>query len=310
MAHTLFIDGAEGTTGLQIYERLEQDPGITLLRLDEADRKRLPRRLEAIAAADLTVLCLPDAAAAEVAAAAPKSAKLCDASTAHRTLWDYGFPELGGRRRRIASSARVAVPGCHASGFLALAAPLVEKGLLPASAPLSFHSLTGYSGGGKKMIAQYQDPARDSTLASPRPYALGLSHKHLPEIQHVAQLAAPPLFVPVLADYYSGMVVSLPLPAEWLAPGWQSRARLAEFYRDYYAGEPLFSIYEEPPADGSLAANALAGRDDIQLFILGNDEQLLLAARYDNLGKGASGAAVQCLNLMLGRPETAGLKIG
>lgn len=311
--HKVFVDGAVGTTGLRINERLAGQPDIELLTLPDEWRKNLGARLSAVASADLTILCLPDDAARELVAAAPSDAKICDASTAHRVQqgWAYGLPELAGRRETIQQAARVAVPGCHASGFLALVAPLVEMELLPADAPLSCHSLTGYSGGGKAMIAAYTAVDRPPEYDAPRQYGLSLRHKHLPEMQKVAGLSAPPLFTPVVADYYSGMLVSVPLPAPLLAEGRRSREELAAFYSNYYFSEPLITVCDggEAAPDGFLASNALTGKDSMEISVFGNDEQgqLLLTARFDNLGKGAAGAAIQCMNLMLGRPETAGL---
>ncbi len=307
----VFIDGGEGTTGLRIRQRLAEQPEIELLTLAEAQRKELPARLDAVQKADLTILCLPDAAAQEIAAAAGENARICDASTAHRTLlgWVYGFPELGGRRESIVKASRVAVPGCHASGFLALATPLVEQGALSPATPLACHSLTGYSGGGKKMIAAYEDPAKSQGYLAPRLYGLSMQHKHLPEMQAIAQLSAPPLFCPVVDDYYSGMLVSLPLPLAALAPAFQSKEAVAALLAAYYAGESLITVHpaDAAPPDGFISAGEMAGRDSMEIFVLGSGTHLLLAARFDNLGKGASGAAVQCMNLMLGLPETAGL---
>lgn len=311
--HKVFVDGAVGTTGLRINERLAGQPDIELLTLPDEWRKNLGARLSAVASADLTILCLPDDAARELVAAAPSDAKICDASTAHRVQqgWAYGLPELAGRRETIQQAARVAVPGCHASGFLALVAPLVEMELLPADAPLSCHSLTGYSGGGKAMIAAYTAVDRPPEYDAPRQYGLSLRHKHLPEMQKVAGLSAPPLFTPVVADYYSGMLVTVPLPAQKLPKDWRSPGRVAAFFQDYYAGEAMITVkaLQGAPADGFLSAVSMAGRDDMELYVLGNDSQILLAARFDNLGKGAAGAAVQCANLMLGRAETAGLRL-
>ncbi len=311
--HTIYIDGGAGTTGLQIAERLAGQSGITLLSLPEENRKSLPQRLQAIEQADATVLCLPDAAAAEIAAAAPAAARIIDASTAHRTKagWVYGFAELAKRRAQIKTANRVCVPGCHATGFLALAAPLVEKSLVLPGTPLHCHSLTGYSGGGKQMIAAYEDPARPAGYSAPRPYALGLSHKHLPEMQTIAGLAVPPLFTPVVDNYYNGMLVSVALPYTQLAAGYQTPGEVLAFYQNYYRGEALIQVLgaQDAPPDGTLPANALAGRDTLEIWVLGNEKQLLLAARLDNLGKGASGAAVQCLNLMLGRDELEGLRL-
>lgn len=306
----VFVDGAVGTTGLRIHERLAARDEIELLRLPEEERKSLDARVDSVNRADISFLCLPDSAAREVVEHAAPGARILDTSTAHRTAagWVYGFPELGGRREKIRNADRVAVPGCHSTGFLALAAPLVEKGLLSADYPFLCNSLTGYSGGGKQMIADYEAADRPASYSAPRLYALGLWHKHRPEMQAVAGLNRPPLFCPVVDDYYSGMLVSLPIPMAQLAER-RSGGELAEFYRDYYRDEAMIHVYDAGAStpDGTLSAGERAGRDDMEIFILGNEEQLLLAARFDNLGKGASGAAVQCMNIMLGLPEQAGL---
>ncbi len=308
---TVFIDGAAGTTGLRIRERLAIQPDIVLLSLPEEQRKDLPARLAAVHRADASILCLPDAASAQLAAAADPGARIIDTSTAHRTApgWVYGFAELAARRESIATAHRVAVPGCHATGFLALAAPLIAGSLLPAATQLSCHSLTGYSGGGRQMIEAYQAPNRPPEYAAPRLYGLSMAHKHLPEMQAVAGLLSPPLFCPVVADYYSGMLISLALPAAVFTHPNTTPETLAAFFENYYRNEPLITVHgaHAAPPDGTLAAGALAGKDTLEIFTLGNDQQILLAARLDNLGKGASGAAIQCLNLMLGRDETAGL---
>lgn len=306
--HRIFIDGAAGTTGLRIHERLSAAADIRLLQLPEAQRKDPSARADMMAQADITVLCLPDEAAREAVALAPADARICDTSTAHRTAaaWLYGFPELHGQREQIRTATRLAVPGCHASGVIALLRPLVEGGVLAADYPVVCQSLTGYSGGGKNMIAEYAAADRADKYAAPRLYGLSLQHKHLPEIQAVCGLNAPPLFTPVVADYYSGMLVSIPLPTAALNT---DGAGVAACLADYYADSRVIRVqpYNTAQADGMLAANALTGRDDMEIFVSGHAEQVLLCARFDNLGKGASGAAVQCLNLMLGRDETAGL---
>ena len=282
MSCKVFIDGSSGTTGLRIAERLARRPELELLTISEAGRKDLACRAEVINAADLAFLCLPDAASKEVIPLVDARVKVLDTSTAFRTApgWVYGFPELHGQREAIRAANRVAVPGCHASGFIALARPLVELGLVPADYPFSCHSLTGYSGGGKKMIAEYEDAARPALYSTPRAYGLTLHHKHLPEMQAVSGLSAPPVFCPALAGYY--------------------------------AGEPLFTVHPlgQLPADGMLAAGALQGSDRIELFCTASPDgsQMLLISLFDNLGKGSSGAAVQCMNLMLGLDETAGLE--
>ena len=307
MAHTVFIDGSAGTTGLRIGERLRHERDIHLLTLPEARRKDLGARLDAAAASEVSLLCLPDEAAREFVRHAPATARICDTSTAHRNTpgWVYGFAELHGQRAAIASATRVANPGCHASGFIALTRPLCELGALRREALLTCQSLTGYSGGGKAMIAEYEAASHPAALAAPRLYGLSLQHKHLPEMRAQSTLAHA-----VVAPFYSGMLVSVPLFAAQLAEGFADGKRLAELLADYYAGEPLVRVQPFAPSANvaTLTANALAGRDDMQLFVFANgDGQLLLCALFDNLGKGASGAAVQCLNLMLGRAETAGL---
>lgn len=308
----VFIDGSSGTTGLRIAERLARRPELELLTISEAGRKDLACRAEVINAADLAFLCLPDAASKEVIPLVDARVKVLDTSTAFRTApgWVYGFPELHGQREAIRAANRVAVPGCHASGFIALARPLVELGLVPADYPFSCHSLTGYSGGGKKMIAEYEDAGRPALYSTPRAYGLTLHHKHLPEMQVVSGLSAPPVFCPIVDDYYSGMEVTVPLRME-LLPG-VTPAQIAEALAGYYAGEPLFTVHPlgQLPEDGMLAAGALQSSDRIELFCTASPDgsQMLLISLFDNLGKGSSGAAVQCMNLMLGLDETAGLE--
>lgn len=309
--HTIFIDGAEGTTGLRIRQRLAERSEIQLLSLAENLRKDLPARLAMANEADITLLCLPDAAAKELAAAAGAGTRIIDASTAHRTQsgWEYGFPELAARRKRIVAAQHVAVPGCHATGFLAMVAPLAEKGALPTNTPLACHSLTGYSGGGKQMIAEYESENKPVGCLAPRLYGLSMQHKHLPEMQAIAGLSAPPCFCPVVDDYYSGMLVSLPLPSNAFARGFQTQEALVALYADYYRNEPLITVHPAgaAPENGTITAGEMAGRDSLEIFVLGSKAHILLAARFDNLGKGASGAAVQCMNLMLGLPEAQGL---
>lgn len=311
--YRIFIDGAVGTTGLRLHERLSADPEIELLTLEESLRKDLHARLEKIAQADVTVLCLPDDASKEIVALAPSSTKICDTSTAFRTHpdWVYGLAELHGQRQKIQTATRVAVPGCHASGFIALVRPLIEQGALHADSLLPCHSLTGYSGGGKAMIGEYQADNRAQKYAAPRLYGLPLRHKHLPEMQAMTGLQHPPLFTPVVADYYSGMLVTVPLFTAQCQTGYQSGEVVHQLLADYYAGNPLISVqpFGAMPDDAMLAANAFSGQDDMQIFVYANESQILLAARFDNLGKGASGTALQCLNVMLGREETAGLAL-
>lgn len=307
----VFIDGSAGTTGLRIQERLEKRADITLVTLPEAVRKDTEARRAALNAADVAILCLPDAAAREsVSLITNPGTVVLDASTAHRTApgWAYGFPELGDDfASRIRSGKRVAVPGCHASGFISLVAPLVKAGILPKDTRLSCASLTGYSGGGKKMIAEYEGEARSPLLDSPRVYGLSQTHKHLPEMTAVTGISAAPAFLPIVADYYSGMLVTVPLAASDLAPG-KGIEDIRAVYRDLYQG-PVVRYLEKADEAGFMAANALSGFDSMQVTVFGNDERIILASRYDNLGKGASGAAVQCLNIVLGADQTTGLRL-
>jgi N-acetyl-gamma-glutamyl-phosphate reductase len=307
----VFIDGSAGTTGLRIRERLASRNDLSLVILPEELRKDPQARRQALNEADVAFLCLPDAAAVEAAAMVenPRTVVI-DTSTAHRTAdgWEYGFPELFGRRVRLAHATRIANPGCHASGFIALVEPLVRAGLLPRDAQLSAFSLTGYSGGGKKMIAQYESPDREPELDTPRIYGLNLRHKHLPEMQKIAGLAYPPVFNPVVDDYYKGMATTLMLHNRLLngAPSAESiAASLAGFYR----GQKLVSVLPFGTQPAMLGANTLAGKDTLVITVCGHEEQTMITAQFDNLGKGASGAAVQNMNLMLGFDETAGLAL-
>ena len=300
----IFIDGSAGTTGLRIRERLSARPDLHLISLPEELRKDPSARRDALNAADIAFLCLPDAAAVEAVSLASANTVIIDTSTAHRTApgWVYGFPELTGYRDRIRSAKRIANPGCHASGFIALVFPLMAAGLVKKEARLSCFSLTGYSGGGKKMIAEYEAADRDPLLSAPRQYGLAQAHKHLPEMAAVCGLTHPPVFCPIVAPYYAGMEVTVPLtPAETGA----KPEEIAETYREFYrCGLVRFSASEE---GGFLSAGAMAGRDDMEVSVFGNEERMLLVARFDNLGKGASGAAIQNMNLALGLDEKTGL---
>ena len=301
----VFVDGREGTTGLRISERLESRDDVSLILLPDEVRKQPAARKEAIFSSDVTFLCLPDDAAREsVALAEGSDTVIIDASTAHRTLpgWEYGFPELGGgRAERIAASKRIAVPGCHASGFIALVQPLVERGLLPRDARLACFSLTGYSGGGKKMIADYA--ARERELAAPRQYGIAQQHKHLKEMKAVTGMDFAPVFCPVVGDFYSGMEVTVPVFGADVKGG---IAAVREVYRELYDGDIVF-FKEDCDEEGFLSAGAYEGRDCMEISLHGNEERAVLVARYDNLGKGASGAAVECMNLALGLPPEMGL---
>jgi len=307
----VFIDGREGTTGLRITERLSARADIELLLIDEALRKDPEARREMISKSDVTFLCLPDAAAKEAVAMAPETVKIIDASTAHRTLpgWAYGFAELSdAHRNAIATGNRIAVPGCHASGFNSLVYPMIKSGLMSADYPVVCHSVTGYSGGGKKMIAQYQDENREEELKSPRQYGLTQMHKHLKEMKAIPGLAMEPIFNPIVADYYAGMVVTVPVFTS-LLKGKPTLAAIRELFIEHYKEQQMVKVIENEEAPGFLGANNLAGRDIMEILITGNDERVLLTSRFDNLGKGASGAAVQCMNITLGLDETTGLVI-
>ena len=299
----LFIDGSAGTTGLRIAERLKGRTDLELIRIPEDLRRDPKAREEAINAADIAFFCLPDAAAVEAAALVHGSTAVIDTSTAHRTAegWAYGFPELHGRRAQIAASKCVANPGCHASGFIALVEPLVYEGLIRPDTALSCFSVTGYSGGGKSMIAEYEAQERASELSSPRQYALGQEHKHLKEMVQISGLSTAPVFCPIVADYYSGMAVTVPLFKKDLRG---SAEDICALYQSCYAGP----IVRYLPYDGGMiAGNSLAGKDTMEISVAGNAERILLIARFDNLGKGASGAAIQNMNILLGLEETTGL---
>ena len=302
----VFIDGSAGTTGLRIRERISARPGLSLITLPEELRKDPSARAGALDAADVAFLCLPDAAAVEaVSLVSSDSTVIIDTSTAHRTAegWTYGFPELAGRRKQVAASKRIANPGCHASGFIALVAPLVAAGILDPAVRLSCFSITGYSGGGKKMIADYTAENRDPLLDAPRQYGLSQTHKHLPEMAKVCGLQYMPVFCPVVAPYYAGMEVTVPLtPAETGA----SMEQIREIYRDYYRTGMVF-FRDEADESGFLSAGSMAGRDDMEISVFGQEDRILLVSRFDNLGKGASGAAIQNMNLVLGLDEAAGL---
>lgn len=315
----VFIDGQEGTTGLRIADRLSERDDITLIKIDSELRKDTSARAECISSSDVTILCLPDAAsidAVSLAGASPK-VKIIDASTAHRINpeWVYGLPELSeGQRERIANSSRIAVPGCYASGFISLTAPLVQAGILPANYPVTCHGLSGYSGGGKKMIGDYEAIDKAEKLFAPRQYGLTQAHKHLPEMKHHSGLSYAPVFNPIVDDYYSGMVVSIPLCGRLLRKSADKEAVWTAL-SEHYAGYPADIIKVAPlnggeeAESGFISANTLSGTDGMMLYVLGSREQFTLLACFDNLGKGASGAAIQCLNITTGSNETKGLKL-
>ncbi len=306
----IFIDGKAGTTGLRIEERLSSRDDVEIISLPEELRKDVSARKEIINKADFVFLCLPDDAAREaVSLIENDSTVVIDASTAHRTNpdWAYGFPELGADfEEKIKTGKRIAVPGCHASGFIALVYPLIKNGYLSPEALLTVHSLTGYSGGGKKMIADYEASDRDPLLSAPRQYALGQSHKHLPEMVKITGLKNAPVFSPIVSDFYSGMEVTVPIFSQWLSG--HSIDDVRKLYQSTYTSG-LVSYYENADEGGFISAGKLSGNDSMAIEVYGNDERILLVARYDNLGKGASGAAVECLNVKLGCDKAKGLDI-
>ncbi|MDR2678270.1 MAG: N-acetyl-gamma-glutamyl-phosphate reductase [Zoogloeaceae bacterium] len=318
MTHTVFIDGRHGTTGLKIDARLSARADVEILTIPEAERKNQAVKAEYINRADIVFLCLPDAAARESVAllrADNTRTRFLDTSTAHRTHpdWVYGMPELdsGGQRERIRKAQKVAVPGCHASGFILLVHPLIAAGLVPRDYPATTWSITGYSGGGKEMIASYEgQTSLPEAMQSPRFYALGLAHKHLPEMQAQTGLSARPLFTPIVGNFAQGMVVAVPLLPRLLERA-LAPAEIHDFLSRYYAGERFVRVMPLDPAAaldaGFLPATACNDTNRAELFVFGHAEQMLLAARFDNLGKGASGAAIQCMNLMLGVDEGEGL---
>ena len=302
----VFIDGSAGTTGLRIFDRLQARSDIQLLTLPEAERKDEGRRRQLLNEADVAFLCLPDAAAEEAASWVENpDTVVLDTSTAHRTApgWCYGFPELSAlQEARIRQARRIAVPGCHASGFIALVYPLVAAGLLNKDALLSCYSLTGYSGGGKKMIAEYQDENRDPRHDSERIYGLNLHHKHLPEMGYICGLTQAPVFVPIVGDFYKGMATTVMLPG---VDAHLVHGTLAK----HYEGQQLVTVAPFGGEEPMIYANTLAGHDSLKLIVCGHEEQTIVTALFDNLGKGASGAAVQNMNIMLGLDETTGLNL-
>lgn len=315
MKKKVFIDGKAGTTGLKIYERLGSRDDIEILLIDEDKRKDVNERARLINSADIVFLCLPDDAAREAAALCTNpDVRIIDASTAHRTSsdWDYGFPELSEKHREnIRNSKRVANPGCYASGFISLVYPLVQAGVLPEDYPITCHAVSGYSGAGNKAIAVMESSDKTKEMYSPRQYALGQTHKHLPEMQKVCGLKYAPMFNPIVDDYFSGMVVSVPLITRCLTKKY-TPADIHEIMSAHYAGQHFVKVMElggtETLPDGFLAANTLADTNNMQIFVMGNDDRILLCSRFDNLGKGASGAAVQSMNIMLGIDEATGLE--
>ena len=311
MKPKVYIDGQSGTTGLQIWERLEKRADIELLRIDDAKRHDNAERKKFLNAADVVFLCLPDDGAREAVTLVDNpDTCIIDASTAHRTAegWTYGYPELNGHQRQaIAKSKRIANPGCHATGFISSVAPLVRLGIVPDNYPLTCYSLTGYSGGGKKLIAEYEDKNRDVRHESHRIYGLNLQHKHLPEMVKVCGLTHAPIFSPVLGDFYRGMATTVMLYRNLLAKP-VSGQELRDALAAYYAGERFLSVAPYGGDEPVLYASTLAGTNCLKLEVAGNEEQITVTALFDNLGKGASGAAVQNMNIVLGLDEGAGLE--
>ena len=314
MAQTVFVDGQHGTTGLKIHERLRAREDIELIEIPVDKRRDLSERRKHLNEADIVFLCLPDDAAREAVSMVINPAVcIIDASTAHRTAkgWVYGMPELNREQRSlIRASNRISVPGCHATGFVLLLYPLVSSGIVGRDYPVSAHSITGYSGGGKSMIAQYRAANLTEDIRNPRPYSLDLNHKHVREMQRIPNLSFPPVFAPTVANFYSGEVISIPLFPRLLGKPLTAK-QVSEFYQEYYAGERFIRV-KPYPCDGCLKDGFLTLTDCnvtniVELFVFGNDDRILLAARFDNLGKGSSGAAVQNMNLKIGVAEDKGL---
>ena len=309
MKKKIFIDGSAGTTGLDIYRRISGRRDIELITLKEEERKDAAARKKALNEADIAFLCLPDAAAIESADMVENDRTvLLDTSTAHRTdpSWAYGFPELSEKHyEKIKNSKRIAVPGCHASGFIALIYPLIEKGILDKSALLTCFSITGYSGGGKKMIAEYESEERDALLGAPRQYALAQKHKHLPEMSAISGLENAPIFCPIVSDFYSGMEVTVPLFARDING---TAEDIKKIYSEKYA-QGVVKYTESGDEEGFASAAKKSGTDAMEISVFGGEDRILLVARYDNLGKGACGAAIECLNIVLGADIAEGMNI-
>lgn len=311
----IFIDGSEGTTGLRIHERFAEREDVELLPISSELRKDKEERKRLINSSDITFLCLPDAAAEEsVSLVENDHVRIIDTSTAHRTMegWAYGFPELSKEHREaISAGNRIAVPGCYATGFISLVYPMVAEGLISADYPVSAFGISGYSGGGRKMIAAYESDEREDALLAPREYALSQAHKHLKEMKKIPGLKREPLFSPIVADYYSGMVVSVPVYTELMNKG-RTPQEVWKYLADFYAGSRFVRVMPfgaEEASANMLAGNAMSGRDSLRIYVTGNEDRVLLSSQFDNLGKGASGAAIQCLNIALGCEETKGLHL-
>ncbi len=308
----VFIDGREGTTGLRIVERLSGRNDICLMNISDDLRKDTNERKKFINSADYVFLCLPDAAAIEAVSLCDNDhTVIIDASTAHRTnpAWVYGFPELSKEQRvALSKTKRIANPGCHASGFVSVTAPLVHGGLLSPESLLTAHSITGYSGGGKKMIAQYGETPLAYGLDSPRQYGLTQKHKHLPEMQKICGLTNAPVFNPIVSNFYSGMVVTLPLHTAQFTKSLTAKD-VHTYLSDYYKDENMVHVMPFGTDMSFLDTSSIAGRDDMEIYVFGHDTQVVIASRFDNLGKGASGAAVQCMNISMGIDEKTGLNV-
>ena len=311
----IFIDGSEGTTGLRIHERFAEREDVELLPISSELRKDKEERKRLINSSDITFLCLPDAAAEEsVSLVENDHVRIIDTSTAHRTMegWAYGFPELSKEHREaVAAGNRIAVPGCYATGFISLVYPMVAEGLISADYPVSAFGISGYSGGGRKMIAAYEAEEREDALLAPREYALSQAHKHLKEMKKIPGLKREPLFSPIVADYYSGMVVSVPVYTELMNKG-RTPQEVWKYLADFYADSRFVRVMPfgaEEESANMLAGNAMSGRDSLRIYVTGNEDRVLLSSQFDNLGKGASGAAIQCLNIALGCEESKGLHL-
>lgn len=315
MKTKIFIDGSEGTTGLRIHERFAGRDDVEILPIASELRKDVGERKRLINESDITFLCLPDAAAREsVSLIENENVRIIDTSTAHRTQegWAYGFPELSGEfRERIAKGKRIAVPGCYATGFISLVYPLIRSGILPKDYPVATFAMSGYSGAGKKAIAVYESEDRAPEFDAPREYALSQQHKHLKEMTKITGLQRTPLFSPMVCDYYSGMIVTLPLYTD-LLNGKPSLQEVQEKLAAFYEGEPFIQVMplgKEEETNGFLAGNARSGWDGLEIFVTGNEDRILISSRFDNLGKGASGAAIQCMNIVMGVDEKKGLNL-
>lgn len=315
MKTKIFIDGSEGTTGLRIHERFAGRDDVEILPIASELRKDAGERKRLINESDITFLCLPDAAAREsVSLIENENVRIIDTSTAHRTEegWAYGFPELSGEfRDKISKGKRIAVPGCYATGFISLVYPLIQSGILPRDYPVATFAMSGYSGAGRKAIAVYESKDRAPEFDAPREYALSQQHKHLKEMTKITGLQRTPLFSPMVCDYYSGMIVTLPLYTD-LLNGKPSLQEVQEKLAAFYEGEPFIQVMplgKEEETNGFLAGNARSGWDGLEIFVTGNEDRILVSSRFDNLGKGASGAAIQCMNIVMGVDEKKGLNL-